>query len=556
VFTDATGAEYRLERIAPGNPVFAAHEGIYLWYDSGAQTLRFPDGSWWDMLAQSAALEADAGTRYPTAMHDTNGNSITLAYQAGAGSLEANTSARLREIRDLRGSTYYPTYQLSYTAGVAPHLTTISGPPGEYYTFTMAGQTVTSPFGGSGVTMQALQSVDAATGSHTFTYNGSGEMTKVVTPLGGDLRWTYRNYLYTGTGRTYREVTTRQMTKASGAAQANWNVTPADGAMAHGSTTVSDLGANSSKVWTFGSTGLVTSYEERGPGSVALAHADYTWRTDNGNVYVGTVVNTRNPGANQLQSQSTQALDSNGNLTSSAVYDYGNLATPARTYSYSYLTGTEYTNRYILNRVTQVTMTPAGGSQITLVTNTYDGYAAGVCSPVAGLTARTGLTFHDDTNYGVGMTYRGNLPRSVTVGGVQCVGYESTGVATGTMDGAGHYVMSAPAASTGYSLPGTLTPEGNAALATTVTYANSWAVTSVAGPNGATGSTAYDAYGRPAATTIADGASTGYSYANYLATGGAGNQQMATLGTRWKRTTLDGFGRVTKVETGNVLAPE
>jgi hypothetical protein len=54
----------------------------------------------------------------------------------------------------------------------------------------------------------------------------------------------------------------------------------------HGSTAVSDLGANSSKVWTFGasgvSQGLATAYEERGPGGVAVMHTDYTWSADGG----------------------------------------------------------------------------------------------------------------------------------------------------------------------------------------------------------------------------------------------------------------------------------
>ena len=287
-----------------------------------------------------------------------------------------------------------------------------------------------------------------------------------------------------------------------------------------------------------------------GRGGVALAHTDYTWSADNGNVYVGSVVNTLNPGASQVQSKNTQILDSAGNLTVSAVYEYGNLVTPARTYNYSYLTDANYTNRWTRNRVTQVTM-----NGTVLVTNTYDGYTAGPCSPVAGLTARTGLALHDDTNFGLGFAYRGNLTRSVSVGGVQCLGYETTGVVTGTMDGAGRFVMAAPSSSTNYSLPGVLTPGGNANLQTSITYADSWAVTSLTGPNGANGTTTYDSLGRPQSTRIPDGAVTDYTYAGYQATGGAGAQQTATLGTgtaaRWKRTSLDGFGRVVRVESGN-----
>jgi len=51
-----------------------------------------------------------------------------------------------------------------------------------------------------------------------------------------------------------------------------------------------------------------------------------------------------------------------------------------------------------------------------------------------------------------------------------------------------------------------LTPGGNANLATTsLVYAGSWAVTSVADPNGATGTTTYDGLGRPTQTTIRTG---------------------------------------------------
>jgi RHS repeat-associated protein len=71
----------------------------------------------------------------------------------------------------------------------------------------------------------------------------------------------------------------------------------------------------------------------------------------------------------------------------------------------------------------------------------------------------------------------------------------------------------------------------------------------VRGPNGATGNTAYDTYGRPTSTTSPDGAVTNYTY-SYLP-----NTQTATIttgsATQWKKTTLDGFGRTLKVETGH-----
>ena len=42
------------------------------------------------------------------------------------------------------------------------------------------------------------------------------------------------------------------------------------------------------------------------------------------------------------------------NLTSMQVYDYGNLSTPARTYTNTYLTASNYTSRYIYNRLVKL----------------------------------------------------------------------------------------------------------------------------------------------------------------------------------------------------------
>jgi RHS repeat-associated protein len=232
------------------------------------------------------------------------------------------------------------------------------------------------------------------------------------------------------------------------------------------------------------------------------------------------------------------------------VYDFGNLSTPARTYNLTYVTDANYTSRYIRNRLLTATVTLASGSTTALVTNTYDGYSSSVCSPVSALSARTGLRLHDDTNFGTGFVYRGNVTYTTSLSGIRCTRYETTGVVTGSMDGSGRYVSVSPDSSTGYSLPGVIQPEGSGSLATTVTYASSWAVTSVTGPNGANGTTMYDGYGRPASMSIPDGASTVYTYSYYGVSGATANTQTASIGGRWKKTTLDGFGRSIKVETG------
>ncbi len=73
-------------------------------------------------------------------------------------------------------------------------------------------------------------------------------------------------------------------------------------------------------------------------------------------------------------SYSTQTLDQYGNVTQSVVYPYNNATTPAttplRTFSNTYLNTTSYTSNYIFNLLASSSVTPAGGSPITLVTNT------------------------------------------------------------------------------------------------------------------------------------------------------------------------------------------
>src|ERR1035437_449319 len=162
------------------------------------------------------------------------------------------------------------------------------------------------------------------------------------------------------------------------------------------------------------------------------------------------------------------------------------------------------------------------------------------------------------SSVGTGFVYRGNVTTRFSSSGSANMRYQSTGVVQCSMDGAGRTMSSTPSGDTNYSLPGVITPNGNANLATTLTYSGSWAVTSLTGPNGANSTTTYDAWGRPASTKIPDGAVTTYGYAYVKVDGTGVNQQTAMLGTgtaaRWKRTTLDGFGRVVRVESGNGLA--
>jgi len=73
--------------------------------------------------------------------------------------------------------------------------------------------------------------------TQTFTYgaNQSAEMVKATTPLGGDVEWDYAGFTYTTQNLALREVSTRRLRTAPGAAQ--WTYTlgydSGDGARQH-----------------------------------------------------------------------------------------------------------------------------------------------------------------------------------------------------------------------------------------------------------------------------------------------------------------------------------
>jgi hypothetical protein len=243
VFTDSSGAEFRLD--VNSNNVWTSREAFHGSFDGNASSLYFPDGSRWAMSAQSAGWEEDAGTLYPTAFHDTNGNRIEVTYKTGAGAAGANTSARIERIDDSRR---LDTYLFTYNSDRIPHLANISNTVGtaERYTFTYAGgQSLISPFGGevfgTTVLLQSVATTDLGAAT-TFDYQASSrELVKMTTPLGGNIGWGYRTYSYSG-GRRYREVATRwaHTGAASQTAAWNWTITLDSHPTLHASAIVGD----------------------------------------------------------------------------------------------------------------------------------------------------------------------------------------------------------------------------------------------------------------------------------------------------------------------------
>jgi hypothetical protein len=180
LYTDSTGAEYRLTVNAGG--IWTGTEGVMVAYDSNLRLLRFPDGTWWAMWAESAAGEDDAGTLYPTVMQDNNGNRIAIDYLAGTGSAAGNTSARISLIWDAKSalspdgsSAIAPTWTFGW---INNHLETIrDGGFATHRRLTYSGpETVKSPF-----------ATDAA------SYGSAQRLTEVTTGGGKRYRFEYGN---------------------------------------------------------------------------------------------------------------------------------------------------------------------------------------------------------------------------------------------------------------------------------------------------------------------------------------------------------------------------
>ncbi len=550
VFTDSSGAEYKLTQ--NGGGVWTSSASVYVNYDSNANRLYFNDGSFWVMGSTAAGTEEDSGTMYPTVMQDSNGNQVVIEYAAGLGVTWSNSSARILTIRDTRSKLGNAIYTFTYNADAIPHLTSITNSVGtaEGYTFSYSNNALTSPWGGTFGYSGILNSVTVSgVGlSYQFVTGSTGELTNVVFPYGGGIGWAYQDATYPGS-RKLREVYWRSLNMGGTRPQRYFGFAR-DGAPnpVHSWAAVDDNTGNGEKVYWFstsGSTiGLPTAHEKRTlPGPVTRMRDEYSWtQSTSGNWYIQTVTNKLfEPGSSTaVQKTSSQTLDAYGNITQSVQTDWGGGA--SRTYNNTYVTSSAYVSRYIRNRLVSSTLSPYGVSGLTLVTNTYDSYG---CAGVYGLSDLPSALEHD-SNYGTSFVTRGNVTARDDQSGHSCAAYDVGGNVIKSMAPNGTVTESGLTGSSNWSAPSTITV---GSLAETLSWTSFLGLQSAQGPNGDTVSTVYDSYARPGQTTSSTGVVTTYSYATsspWTTTAVTGPQNAQ----RWTRTTVDGFGRPVKVESG------
>jgi YD repeat-containing protein len=376
---------------------------------------------------------------------------------------------------------------------------------------------------------------------YAFSYNNSGEMLQATLPYKGYLKWSYGAASYSS-GFTQREVQSRTLSKDGTAGsekvysfshESNTNANPV-----HSYTILDDPGGVGEKYWAFNVSGsyigLLSQYQGRDRSYTptrTLTQNDITWAGSE-NPYLSSNLTTADPGQSySVQSKTTQTLDSYGNVTQVAKYNFGNLSTAYRTYNYTYLNSSAYTSRYIYNRLTSATVTD-GTNTSTLQSIIYDG---------GSLAAASGE--HEwDTNYG-SVTARGN-PTSITdTSGTRTMSYNELGNAVSvTPNGVTRSISTST--TTNFAATEQLTV---GSLTTTNTYSSFLGLTNETGPNSASISMGYDLIARPNSVTGVFGAATTNTYNDTASP----PTFVSTINGRWTRQTLDGFGRTILTETGD-----
>jgi hypothetical protein len=510
VYTDSTGAEYRLNQNASGIWT-SSTQSVYVWLDTtvSPNRLHFKDGTFWVLGSTSGGTEQDAGTMYPTIIEDRFGNQVLIGYDTAAGlpfaqnplypytptTYTPNTSARIVAIEDVRayhgyhygsltGMTYFFLYDHADYA--IPHLTSFQNfvSTSESGTFTYTSGAQEPPFGTdpnySGVTAVFLSSLTTASlQPYQFSYDtaGAGELASVIFPYGGEISWSYGSFQYIGS-RTMREVSGRYLAPdALHATSPMWSYgisrpDAANSVTVHSAMTLTDASGIGAKTWTFNTSGaawqigLASRYTQLASVGGAILHDDYyTWSQDaGGHPYISADTSLADEGQSYQQSAlSTQTLDQYGNVTQSVIYPYNNTTTPLRTFNNTYLATSQFTPYYIFNLLSTSTIT-VGGTNTTLVSNIYGqqgctNYTSGV-GVCYGWATGPQPTAEYDANSPVPEGSKGILVTSITpVKSTQNFYYEDGAIAS-TVGSDGTTATASSDAATNYAAPQSISVQG------------------------------------------------------------------------------------------------
>lgn len=342
---------------------------------------------------------------------DTNGNQIT----------EGTNSSGSATVTDTLGTTTITVTGGTDTNGTPPTTLTLAytapSGAGASYTIKWVSAYIRTNFGCSGIHENnsnlwgpLISEIDLPDGTkYTFTYEPTpgysstttGRIASMTLPTGGTI-----SYVYSGgsNGINCADGSTATLTRYT--PDGTWTY-------AHsGATTTITVpqmpydSASNQQVYTFNSSGRETQhkwYQGGASGGTLLRTVNTTWASNNTPATQITILED-----NSTQSEVETTYDNYGNLQVMKEHDFGTGAPGSvlRTTNYTYLSASTYTNRNIVDRVTERAVVDSTGTVQYREDTAYDGTTISPCP--------TGVPMHDDTGHGCSFATRGN-PTSFTV---------------------------------------------------------------------------------------------------------------------------------------------
>jgi len=526
---------------------------------------------------------APDGTQVYPSVKDTNGNYFST--DANGNAIDTLSRTPITATSTCNGNSSQTCYDVLNAKGTTSR-----------FTVTTESISVSTSFGQAGVTeysgtITVIQSIGLPDGtSYQFSYDSGtsaghyGLLTSVTVPTGGQV-----NYTYTKFTDANSNVNEWVGTHSSGGG--TWTfaqaVSSSPAGFTKGQQVTVTKPSNDAILYTFGvNNGAWPTTVQKYSGSVSTGTL---LRTQTVGWGLSTSCPNGNPGScdiQELNATVTVPLPGSTNISRTIQYAYagltsmnlttvsawkyytGNLpGTPDRTITYTYQTGSAYASKNIITLPTSITAKDGAGNQLAQTNITYDSTA---------LTSITGVTQHDDANFGTTNTVRGNPTAIQLWNGTSPTltttkAYDTTGQLRSDQDPAGNQTTYSYADNFFKDVgdgpsnpPQAYTPAGQTnSYVTTITapliptstlgyYYGTGQIAKSTDPNGATTTSHFfDPMARPTSTVLPNSGWTFTAYNasetqidTYLGITGAFSTS-ACAGCRQDQTLFDSLGRVT-----------
>ncbi|MCI0354229.1 MAG: hypothetical protein L0099_04190, partial [Acidobacteria bacterium] len=544
VLTEADGSKRNLVQIVSGT--LEADDASYTRYYVSSKTVYYRNG----LRVLYEFFPGSTTLLRPIKLLDTNGNFITITYRT-------DTWARgqdIATITDTVGRVVTFNYDASgKLTSITQGSKTFTFSWNTAYTLTYSFSISVTNSPASGSTHNVLTGVTLPNGARSsFLYGDWGIVNRIEARSSTGALRSYTSYNYpAGTVSQPGHPTFTQRTLFDGSNTAVWAYSSTKSGVYVSSSTVTDPTGTKTvtNLFTSGNfLGLSSTVELRNASNTLLRTASYTWLADanNRNARLQRLTSTLSDSGQQSKAEYT--YDAYGNVTELQEFDFG-LQLKRRTAT-TYLSSSVYLTARILNRPTQVLVKDAAGAVVARSDFAYD---------TTNLTAVTGATQHDDTNYSATYLTRGNVT-SVTrytnaAAGSGAIArnfyYDTLGnLRTADLDCCNQRQWSYTA-TTQYSLPETVTsgPVGTQ-LTTSATYnLTTGTVATSTDENGKTTSFQYDVMDRLTQVTQPGGVVNTASFNDADAIPVV--TQSSTANSLVQVTVLDGLGRPVQGEVRN-----